>query len=195
VRKVDPEGNTELHVACIEGSFAKVYELWSARQNLEVLNRRGDTPLHRAAATGHARLVEFLVAVGADIETRNGSGWTPLHWATFMEREKVVRQLLRDGASVAVRDRKGKTPLDIVEEVRVLVATPEVLEIERMLREAMEHKGRKVKSLKRLCVKRLMGRRQHGEMIKYLQMVYGGGEDGVDQNGGDEEVKPGGEHS
>lgn len=143
--------------------------------NLEVLNRKGDTPLHRAAAKGHANLVEFLVAVGADIEAKNHAGWTALHWATFMEREKVVRRLLRDGAIPSIRDRMGKTPADIVEEMKVLISTGEVVEIERLLCEAMERKGGgRVRSLKRLCVRRLVGRQQHGELVEYLRLVYGG---------------------
>jgi len=134
------------------------------------MNRRGDTPLHRAAAKGHVQLVSFLVAVGASIDAKNGKGWTPLHWATFMERDKVVARLLKDGALMTARDKKGKTPMDIVSDMKLILPSVEVGHIDALL--SAQSPQRRIHSLKRLCIKKLMGRRDHAKMVDYLKHLH-----------------------
>ena len=75
------QGNTPLHIACINGQV-DVAELLIRSMNARVdeLNSRGETPLHLACMLGHKGVIERLLLARASANVREARhGNTPLH--------------------------------------------------------------------------------------------------------------------
>lgn len=80
----DEEGDTQLHIAIIQGFIEVVFHLIRLVPKASYLDIRNDmrqTPLHLAVLTGQARIVRRLVCAGADTRTVDHDGNTPLHIA------------------------------------------------------------------------------------------------------------------
>jgi ankyrin repeat protein len=101
----DDQGDTALHLACLEGHLDIVQQLLQAQAAVNVTNQAGDTPLMLAIAQGEGEIVRQLLAAGAD-PNLGPVGESPLLIALTTERisaatRRVIVAALREaGAEV-----------------------------------------------------------------------------------------------
>ncbi|XP_012528425.2 tonsoku-like protein [Monomorium pharaonis] len=115
------KGETDLHVACINGNIAAVERLLSSGHSTNVRDNLGWTPLHEAANFGHVEIAELLLKYGAEINDPGGIscyGMTPLHDAASCGHSSMIELLMRHGADVTRTTRSGDTVLDCLEDWR-----------------------------------------------------------------------------
>ncbi|XP_014250258.1 NF-kappa-B inhibitor cactus isoform X2 [Cimex lectularius] len=92
----DDEGDTQLHVAIIQGSVEVAFSLIRMVPSPLYLDLRNDvtqTALHLAVLTSQPRIVRRLVCAGANTRIVDKSGNTPLHLATACGDLLCVRAL------------------------------------------------------------------------------------------------------
>ncbi|KAJ9577474.1 hypothetical protein L9F63_005975 [Diploptera punctata] len=109
------KGETQLHVACINGNLALAKRLIEQGHPVNERDHCGWLPLHEASNHGYRDIVEFLLDNGANINDPGGikcGGITPLHDAASCGHLSVVELLLERGATVASFTDEGDTPLD-----------------------------------------------------------------------------------
>lgn len=96
----DNEGNTLLHVACLNGKKNVVDFLISHDVDVNAKNNRGNPALHFAALGGSADIVEILLENGAEINAQDNRGFSALRFAVFRGFKDVVSLLVDKGADV-----------------------------------------------------------------------------------------------
>ncbi|XP_031636604.1 ankyrin repeat domain-containing protein 50-like [Contarinia nasturtii] len=110
-RRIDMNGNTDLHKAAGEGDFDRVIEFYVNGENMDIENFSRDTPLCEAAFYGHEDVAKFLINVGADVNHQGCGLKTPLYQAAFNGKARMVELLLNRGANIDLRNHIGWTPL------------------------------------------------------------------------------------
>ncbi|XP_011172842.2 tonsoku-like protein [Solenopsis invicta] len=118
VIKRNEKGETQLHVACINGDVAAVERLLSSGHSVNVRDHCGWSPLHEAANHGYVEIAELLLKHGAEINDPGGmscQGVTPLHDAASCGHFSMMELLLQRGADVTRTTRDGDTVLDCLE--------------------------------------------------------------------------------
>lgn len=107
----DNEGNTLLHVACLNGKQNVAEFLISQKADVNLIDNGKDTPLHGAAWHGKKSTVELLLASGAQISPENAKGRTPFDNATKQGHDEVVWLLETKGAEKGphVNEETGKS--------------------------------------------------------------------------------------
>ncbi|MFM1843071.1 MAG: Ankyrin [Cyanobacteriota bacterium] len=112
----DEQGDTALHLACLEGHLDIVQQLIQARASVNLTNQAGDTPLMLAIAHGEGEIVRQLLAAGAD-PNLSPTGEFPLLMALTTDRISgptqgaIVAALLEAGANVRQPFIQGQTAL------------------------------------------------------------------------------------
>ena len=112
----DDQGDTALHLACLEGHLHIVQQLIQARASVNLTNESGDTPLMLAIAQGEGEIVRQLLAAGAD-PNLSPTGEFPLLMALTTEglagptQGVIVAALLDAGADVQQPFIQGQTAL------------------------------------------------------------------------------------
>ena len=106
----DASGQTPLHAAADQGSFASVKVLLSHGSSVDEVDQAGNTALDLALLHNHDEVINLL------LEMKDRSGLTPLYRAVQAKLEgkgKLVRveKLLTKGAFVDPQDGEGQTPL------------------------------------------------------------------------------------
>lgn len=121
VIKRNDKGETQLHVACIDGNISAVERLLSSGHTTSVRDHCGWTPLHEAANHGHVDIAELLLKHGASVNDPGGAsckGVTPLHDAACCGHFSIMRLLMQHGASATLKTHDGDTVLDCLEDWR-----------------------------------------------------------------------------
>nr|CAD7454306.1 unnamed protein product [Timema tahoe] len=80
----DQDGDTQLHIAIIQGFIEVVYSLVQMVPHpcfLDILNDVCQTPLHLAVLTRQPRIARRLLVAGATVDVRDSNGNTALHLA------------------------------------------------------------------------------------------------------------------
>lgn len=80
----DDDGDTQLHIAIVQGFLEAAFSLIRMAPHLcllNILNDDGQSPLHLAVLTRQPRIVRQLILAGADPALRNFRGNTALHLA------------------------------------------------------------------------------------------------------------------
>mmetsp|Transcript_21827 Transcript_21827/g.62185 ORF Transcript_21827/g.62185 Transcript_21827/m.62185 type:complete len:368 (-) Transcript_21827:117-1220(-) len=103
VMKLNRNGNSPLHVACLLG-HCDIAKYLSSQQNSIIIMQRnpmdGNTPLHYASMNGHIDIVKFFIMNGIDdLNAKNKNGSTALHYASLRGHLDIVRCLC--GARIA----------------------------------------------------------------------------------------------
>ncbi|XP_042232420.1 NF-kappa-B inhibitor alpha-like [Homarus americanus] len=96
--QTDEDGDTQLHVAVMQGFIEVVYHITRLLPHqafLDLANHSGRTALHLAVATGDAGVVRHLVVCGASPVSRDRRGNTPLHLACAQGDILMATQLTR----------------------------------------------------------------------------------------------------
>ncbi|KAL1121952.1 hypothetical protein AAG570_003360 [Ranatra chinensis] len=92
----DEEGDTQLHIAIIQGFIEVVYSLIRMVPHpryLDICNDMRQTGCHLAVLTSQPRILRRLVCVGARTDCVDRNGNTPLHLATIAGDLACVRAL------------------------------------------------------------------------------------------------------
>ncbi|KZC13712.1 Tonsoku-like protein, partial [Dufourea novaeangliae] len=119
--KRNEKGETQLHVACINGNIEGVEKLIAAGHPTCVRDHFGWTPLHEAANHGHVEVAKLLLENGAEVNDPGSlmcQGVTPLHDAASCGNISMMRLLIEHGANVELKANEGDTVLDCLEQWR-----------------------------------------------------------------------------
>jgi len=117
------EGETALHLACLEGHLGIVKRLLQAGAEINPQTELGDTPLALATLQGHGEIVRFLLDQGAD-PNLGVPGETPLTLALQIPSplgETLTALLLQFGAVPQGADLIGAAEVGETEKVRLLL--------------------------------------------------------------------------
>ncbi|KAK9310798.1 hypothetical protein QLX08_000091 [Tetragonisca angustula] len=117
--KRNEKGETQLHVACINGNIETVERLLKSGHSTSVKDHFGWTPLHEAANHGHVEIAKLLLKYGADINDPGSlmcQGVTPLHDAASCGNFTMIRLLIEHGANVELKTNEDDTVLDCLEQ-------------------------------------------------------------------------------
>nr|XP_023029689.1 tonsoku-like protein [Leptinotarsa decemlineata] len=115
--KKNAKGESQLHVACINGKIPVVRHLLEQGHPVNVRDNSGWLPLHEACNHGFTEIVGMLLDKGAAINDRGGTqceGITPIYDAANNGHVGVVKLLLDRGASAIVKTDNGDTPLNVL---------------------------------------------------------------------------------
>jgi ankyrin repeat protein len=123
VNLADEDGETALHLACLEGHLDIVHQLLRAGVEVNPQTDLGDTPLALATLQGHGEIVRFLLDQGAD-PNLGVPGETPLTLALQLPSslgETLTALLLKFGAVPQGADLIGAAEAGETEKVRLLL--------------------------------------------------------------------------
>lgn len=115
------KGETQLHVACINGDVGAVERLLSSGHATNVRDHYGWSPLHEAANHGYVDIAELLLKHGANVNDPGGTsckGVTPLHDAAYCGHFPMMQLLMQHGAAATLKTHDGDTVLDCLEDWR-----------------------------------------------------------------------------
>lgn len=105
----DPKGQTALHLALRDKSYAVAEALWaSPALDVGAVNANGESPLMMAALRGDMDWAQRLVQRGAPVHKQ---GWSPIHYAATGPEPKVIALLLDKGVPVDAESPNRSTPL------------------------------------------------------------------------------------
>lgn len=119
--KRNEKGETQLHVACINGDIGAVERLLSSGHATNVRDHYGWSPLHEAANHGYVDIAELLLKHGANVNDPGGTsckGVTPLHDAAYCGHFSMMQLLMQHGAAATLKTHDGETVLDCLEDWR-----------------------------------------------------------------------------
>ncbi|KYN11868.1 Tonsoku-like protein [Trachymyrmex cornetzi] len=119
--KRNEKGETQLHVACINGDIGAVERLLSSGHCTNVRDNYGWSPLHEAANHGYVDIAELLLKHDANVNDLGGTsckGVTPLHDAACCGHFSMMHLLIQHGATVTLKTHDGDTVLDCLEDWR-----------------------------------------------------------------------------
>ncbi|XP_050506966.1 tonsoku-like protein [Diabrotica virgifera virgifera] len=115
--KKNAKGESQLHVACINGKIPVVKHLLEQGHPVNVRDNTGWLPIHEACNHGFYEIVKLLLDKGAAINDRGGvkcEGITPIFDAANNGHLNIVQLLLDRGASVTIKSDNGDTPLNVL---------------------------------------------------------------------------------
>lgn len=118
VVKRNEKGETQLHVACINGDISTVERLLSSGYSTNIRDNCGWTPLHEAANHGYIDIAELLLKHDANVIDPGGAlckGTTPLHDAASCGHLSMMQLLMQYGADLTLKTHDGDTILDCLE--------------------------------------------------------------------------------
>lgn len=117
INKKDKKGNTALHLAVDEDSFAGddvIKALIDAGADVNAKNRKGNTPLMVAIGLRDNNTafdaIDLLIEAGAHLEDTDNEGNTPLLIAA-QKNSFAIDVLIEKGANVNAKNTDGDTPL------------------------------------------------------------------------------------
>jgi len=114
VNVVNKNGNTPLHIACMNGFTDAARLMLAAGAKVEAVNKFGCSPLHDACLNGHIDAVNLMLAAGAKVDQRSANGHTLLNSACHNGHIDVARLLLETAharAYVNTPDDNDASPL------------------------------------------------------------------------------------
>lgn len=122
----DLDGNSALHIACIQGHLECAKTLVESGATLDLPNSVCATPLHLSLSAKHSHIAMYLLHASADSDVQDWDGDSPLHFAARQGLLNAVQTLCAFGSNVDVTNKQGQTPLHLaalhghVEVVRAL---------------------------------------------------------------------------
>ena len=105
------QGDTALHLACMNSSMDKVAVLLAPPEILEIKNYEGWTPLHVACRYSSLGLIRQLLSAGSPTSLKTVRGATPLHVACTRGVLSVVDELFQWLHNQGELDNWSESPL------------------------------------------------------------------------------------
>ena len=109
----DPEGNSLLHYAAVNGHHEALKNLLKSGLEPDLRNAEGATPLILAAERGRTACVDVLLSSGAKIRTLDKYEGNALHYAIRFGHEDVTSLLLEAGFSANRLGFEGHHPITL----------------------------------------------------------------------------------
>ena len=135
----DKAGNLPLHCACanielmLEDSLVLLVDAY--KEALTTRNQEGQTPLHLALQKCTEQnpswnVFSMLLGDGKVTKMKNADGCLPLHLACkkYAPFEILDELLLQNKEGASIKDSNGLYPLEILEQMRSIMASPEEIE-------------------------------------------------------------------
>ncbi|KAK7499789.1 hypothetical protein BaRGS_00008880, partial [Batillaria attramentaria] len=112
LKGVDPEGNTCLHLATMNGHSELIeFLLKTGGVDVEGTNYEGNRPIHLAAICGKKEVVELIADHSPNINVQNKEMKTALHFTSSLGHTEIAKYLLGRNADINCQDKNGYTPL------------------------------------------------------------------------------------
>lgn len=122
------DGQTPLHIACIQGYNGMVEYLISNGAQATLQDISGATPLHEAVRYGNVECAKMLLDKGAKVNAKDSLGKTPILLIIKSDRASEMYELLiASGADCTAKDMFGDTALHVATMSAVNVAVLESL--------------------------------------------------------------------
>lgn len=115
INRINPEGQTPLHIAAGNGYVLLVEALIGRGADAARANYLRQTPLHWASWNRQVEVVKLLLSRGVSPASKSIGGTTPLMLAAQSNDAGIVRLLLEKGASPDERDNDGRSAISIAE--------------------------------------------------------------------------------
>ncbi|CAL8090513.1 unnamed protein product [Orchesella dallaii] len=150
----DRNGNTPLHLACMQGDQESLHALTTALavvettelqlkypsfaqalpQQLDLLNYDGQAPIHLAAIGGHCDVIRALHWLGTDLNAKDGKGGrTALHYGVERGHLQAITCLVAEcGVSTETETYGGLTAYQMASESACSNSTEMVQELSRL---------------------------------------------------------------
>lgn len=109
----DLDGNSALHIACIQGHLDCAKSLIATGATLDLPNSVCATPLHLALSSKHSHVAMYLLHAGADSDVQDWDGDAPIHFAARQGLLAAIQTLCAFGCNVDVANKQGLTPLHL----------------------------------------------------------------------------------
>jgi hypothetical protein len=106
ISHTNSQGQTALHVACMQENIELVKTLLAHEPNIEQRDNGGRTALALAAAYGQSEALRLLLKKGADPNTRDSYGLSALERALFGGHFDATKMLLEAGAQITTPELK-----------------------------------------------------------------------------------------
>ena len=88
------DGNTPLHMSCINRDRTTMAILIELGANVNLQNTYGETPLHFTLYSDNIITAKILIEAGADCSIKNDEGYTPLDCCDYHE-EKLIKAYIK----------------------------------------------------------------------------------------------------
>ena len=111
--KQDEDGNSPLHVICMNNNIQLARLIVETKCNPNMLNKNGDTPLHIVCDNGNVDIAAILLGLReCNVHVMNECGDTPLHLACRNGFSAIVELLLKRNPNTLMNvNDGGKSPL------------------------------------------------------------------------------------
>ena len=109
--KVDPNGTTALHTACLNGNIECLDVLLEEQPDLSFVNKAGCSPLHVAAQSGNTECVKRILQHKVHVGSQDGRKMNALHHAAAKGHKECAELLINSNAPLNGKDKDGRTPL------------------------------------------------------------------------------------
>ncbi|KAJ8307259.1 hypothetical protein KUTeg_015343, partial [Tegillarca granosa] len=113
INKSDSDGNSALHIACLQ-SYADIVKLLiEAGVDVKKPNRHGDSALSSACLNSTTDMVRLLIEAGMDVKNPNSDGDSALYMACLNSNTDMVRLLIEAGMDVKNPNIDGYSALSM----------------------------------------------------------------------------------
>ncbi|XP_023776826.1 ankyrin repeat domain-containing protein 36B-like isoform X4 [Cyanistes caeruleus] len=113
INSYNPDKQTPLHLACINGHADVVQFLVEKKCKLNPCDKLNKSPLMKAVEHQHKDCAAILLEHGANHDHRDVNGNTALHFAVMVSSKSLVELLLEHGADINAKNKFGYTPLTL----------------------------------------------------------------------------------
>ena len=104
-RFCNSNGDTALHLACLNGQTTVVEDLLAHGADMEARGAQANRPIHLACAGGYEDVVGALVLRGCVLSAQNANGALPSTLCSNLEIKALVSDIEREGESARERFR------------------------------------------------------------------------------------------
>jgi ankyrin repeat protein len=154
----DQNGNTPLHIACINGNKPAVTILLDYAADIDAINDEGQSPIYNAILIDDVDLVNLLVKKGADTDIDDNDDKTPLEYAIILGRPEIEQLLLED-------ERRIKEMMDVMNEE---LYAEELDEINQQISDLLDQVPDEVEKIRLLDQFRTMIEKHAGRLFKMI---------------------------
>lgn len=115
VNKIDEDGNTLLHYACMYSKFyALVAKCLELKFDINLQNKNGKTPMHLACSHNYKKIINELLINNVDLNLLDEFGNSPLFYISRDNNIKLIKKLIKNGANYNILNNENQSILEYV---------------------------------------------------------------------------------